>query len=60
MIFNDFHRDFFRAHLLRSVVAAGVLFFAMLGPICARLVYFGSQSLFVTASKLSGLWLEAI
>ena len=35
----------------RSILAAGVLFFAILGPFCAKLFYFGSQGLFVTAAR---------
>ncbi|CAK9090139.1 unnamed protein product [Durusdinium trenchii] len=45
----------YRAHgqYVRSILAAGVLFFAILGPFCAKLFYFGSQGLFVTAARLN-------
>ncbi|CAJ1451552.1 unnamed protein product [Effrenium voratum] len=43
----------FGGQLGRSVLAAGVLFFAILGPVCARVVFFGSQGLFPNASRLN-------
>ncbi|CAL1142522.1 unnamed protein product [Cladocopium goreaui] len=43
----------FQGQITKSILAAGVLFFAIMGPICARLFYFGSQGLFLTASRLN-------
>ena len=43
----------FQAQYVKSVLAAGVLFFAIVGPVCYRLFYFGSQALFVKASRLN-------
>ncbi|CAE7576461.1 SET5 [Symbiodinium natans] len=43
----------FQAQYVKSVLAAGVLFFAIVGPVCYRLFYFGSQAIFVKASRLN-------
>ena len=43
----------FQAQYVKSVLAAGVVFFAIVGPVCYRLFYFGSQALFVKASRLN-------
>jgi len=43
----------YQAQYVKSVLAAGVLFFAIVGPVCYRLFYFGSQALFVKGSRLN-------
>lgn len=43
----------FRGKYIRSVLGAGVLFFAVLGPVSMRLFYFGSQALCLKASRVN-------
>lgn len=43
----------FHAPHIRSILGACVLFFGMLGPVCLRVVYLGSQALFPTAALLN-------
>ncbi|CAK0838011.1 unnamed protein product [Prorocentrum cordatum] len=44
---------YFDSSYVRSVLGAAVLFFTMLGPVTARILYFGSQGIFLQASRLN-------
>jgi len=43
----------FQGSYFRSILAACVLFFAILGPISARVFYLGTQALFLQAARLN-------